>query len=459
MILDRLLDLERNPAARSYGDKEYNLDRYRVWLESLGSPQNGQRFVHIAGTKGKGSTAAICEGLLRGLGFPTALYSSPHLTHFGERFRFDGESWSFKEFEERLQAFHDGLAPEQRHGFDGPHSYRTVFEVLTALALVEFRRRGEQLAASGARLPQAVLWETGLGGRLDCTNVVDPVVAVITALGMDHTRILGNTIEKIAAEKAGIIKPGRPVIVSRQPEEHRERVWPVLLRRAEEVGAPVIRAWEHNPVIASEDTAEGLRVRLRLPSGEEGEGLLPLRGQFQAANLEAAVAAAWYMAREEKRSPSPEELLGGLNMVNWPGRLEVHRNRLGNVLILDGAHCPLSARTLGREARRILSAEGRTTFMLLFAMQGDKDARQFLRNLLAHIGDCELMGVLTYPINSPRAATPEQLAEAANAEGLPAIPCASLDAAMNDLATAGCHGVAAGTLYSLSMIRAAWTSA
>src|SRR5262245_5137141 len=231
MILDRLLDLEKTPLAFSYTEREYDLEGFRHWLSALGSPQCEGWFLHIAGTKGKGSTGALAEGLLRGLDFPTAFYSSPHLRHFGERYRFDGQPWSFEEFEGALERLLARLGPEETQVLDSPHRYRTVFEFLTLLALVEFGERDRKLRA-GPGLRQVVCWETGLGGRLDCTNVVDPVVSVITTLGLDHTAVLGKEIEQIAGEKAGIMKPGRPAIIGRQHAEFADRVWPVLESRA-----------------------------------------------------------------------------------------------------------------------------------------------------------------------------------------------------------------------------------
>src|SRR5262245_11460125 len=141
MILDRLLDLEKTPLALSYTAREYDLEGFRNWLAALGSPQRDQWFVHIAGTKGKGSTGALAEGLFRGRGLPTAFYSSPHLRHFGERYRFDGQPWTFEEFEGALERLLDRLGPEQTQVLDAPHRYRTVFEFLTLLALVEFGER------------------------------------------------------------------------------------------------------------------------------------------------------------------------------------------------------------------------------------------------------------------------------------------------------------------------------
>src|ERR1043166_3359984 len=159
MILDRLLDLEKTPLALRYTDREYDLDGYPRRLAERGSPQEGQRFVPPAGTKGKGSTGVLVEGLLRGLGYPTAFYSSPHLKHFGERYRYDGVPWTFEQFESALGHLLDGLPPEQAPpaaGRDGPPHFRTAFESLTLLALVEFGERDRQLHAAAPGAPRQV---------------------------------------------------------------------------------------------------------------------------------------------------------------------------------------------------------------------------------------------------------------------------------------------------------------
>src|SRR5205823_1160082 len=150
------------------------------------------------------------------------------------------------------------------------------------------------------------------------------------------TALLGKEIEQIAWEKAGIIKPGRPVIVSRQHPEFVDRVWPVLESRAREVGAPLVRAWEHNPVLEGRPLPNGQRVRLRLPDGREEEAFLPLAGSFQTHNLEAAVAAAWHVAGSSDIQLSAGTFLRGLEQVHWPGRMEFHLTAEGQGLILDG---------------------------------------------------------------------------------------------------------------------------
>src|SRR5215471_11054227 len=460
MILDRLLDLEKTPLALRYTDREYDLEGFRRWLAEMGSPQAGQWFVHIAGTKGKGSTGVLVEGLLRGLGFPTAFYSSPHLKHFGERYRFDGVPWTFEQFESALERLVDSLPPEQRHLLDGPHRYRTAFEFLTLLALVEFGERDRRLhAAAPAALRQVVCWETGLGGRLDCTNVVDPVVSVITALGLDHTAVLGKEIEQIAAEKAGIIKPGRPVIISRQAPEFFDRVWPVLASRAREAGAPLVRAWEHNPVLDARPLPDGQMVRMRLPDDSEEEAFLPLAGSFQRHNLEAAVAATWHVTRSSDRPLSPGAFLRGLETVCWPGRLEIHLTTEGQALVLDGAHCPLSARMAVRSLREwqdSIPLPCRPPYEVLWGMQNDKDHAAFLAGL-GEAGPEGFFGAVhTYPVPGPRGADPEVLRDVARALGWDARSNASPAEALTTALATGRSVLAVGTLYTSVPLREAW---
>ncbi len=462
MILDRLLDLEKTPLALRYNDREYDLEGFRRWLAELGSPQDGQRFVHIAGTKGKGSTGVMIEAMLRGLGFPTAFFSSPHLRHFGERYRVDGVPWTFEEFEANLEHLLDGLPAQHQQVLAGPHLYRTVFEFLTLLALVEFRERDRRLQRVDPGCPhQVVVWETGLGGRLDCTNVVDPVVCVITALGLDHTAILGEKIEQIAAEKAGIIKPGRPVIVSRQYPEFYDRVWPVLARRAAEMGATLIPAWECCPVLEARPLFGGQMVRLRLPDGSEDEVFLPLNGVFQRNNLEAATAAAWHVVTQCQGDATGPGFLHGLEKVRWPGRLEIHLTPRGQALILDGAHCPLSARTLLqslREWQDTIPLPCRPPYEVLWGMQRDKDHAAFLKGL-SEGAPREFFGEIhAYPITGSRGADAESLAATARAAGWTARPHTSSAAALDAALATGRSVIAMGTLYTIAALRELWTS-
>jgi len=447
-FLDRLLDLEKTPQARAYSAEEYNLDRFRAFVDSLGAPDRDLVFVHIAGTKGKGSTAALAEAILRGLGFPTAMYTSPHLAHLGERFRLNGVPWTHEEFEAACERLWESMDPAQRRGFEPPLPWRTVFETLTALALVEFRQFARRQPPG---LPTVVVWETGLGGRLDCTNIVDPAVSVITTLGMDHMAVLGDTAEKIAAEKAGIIKRGRPVVIGRQAPEFAERVIPVLLGRAAEVGAPVIRAADHNPIDRIGVSPDGQQIAVTLPDGRLVETTLPLLGAYQCGNAESAIAAAWQVHRLYRTTGAESFHVDGLAAAAWPGRLEVHRRPDGRVLLLDGAHCPLSARLVGEAVRELFPTVPR----VLFGMQRDKDAVGFLQGLAEGLqAQAASIPLTTYPVPGPRGATADALAEAAKAAGFHDITLASGPA--EALAKSGSLNLAVGTLYTLDVLRKSW---
>ncbi len=457
MLLERLLDIEKTPLARSYSDEEYDLDGFRVWLDSLGRPQDELAFIHIAGTRGKGSTAAIAEGLLRALDVDTAMFTSPHLSHYGERFRYNGTPWTYGEFEAAMARLEARLGPEHRRSIEGPQPWRTVFEILTTLALTEFRERDLQQRASNPAHRQMVLWETGLGGRLDCTNVVTPIVSVITTISLDHTQILGETIEAITREKAGIIKPGRPVIVARQTEENRETVLRVIVERAAKVGAPVIRAWEHNPVIESAPVSTGLRVRIQLPGGEVADGVLPLHGTHQLGNLEAALAAVWYAAKEERRILDGGSISRGLGLIDWPGRLEVLADRAG-ALVLDGAHCPLGAKIVARTIsgwETLATPPARGPWRLLWGMQSDKDHSGFLRAFVANLGDAHLASIHCYPVEGSRGASAELLATIAAESGFQTTAHESPAAAFRAASGPG-SSIAIGTLYTLSSFRVLW---
>ena len=446
MILDRLLDLEKTPLALRYNDREYDLEGFRRWLAELGSPQDGQLFVHVAGTKGKGSTAVLVEGLLRGLGFPTAFFSSPHLEHFGERYRYDGVPWTFEQFESALERLMENLAPEQKQILKGPHHGRTVFEFLTLLGLVEFGAR-PTLAAGGPRRPapggllgDGPGWPTRLHQRR-------------RSRGDGHHRSgSGPHRHTWQGDRADCRREGRHHQAGsaghRRPPAGgvpRPRLACVGTPRRRG-GVPLVCAWEHNPVLDARPLLDGQVVRLRLPDGTEEETFLPLAGSFQQHNLEAAVAAAWHVARLAGVSVSGERFLRGLGSVCWPGRLEIHlracertpppgplpeteRGRkteksfflplsvsgrgpgggvlsqpltpAGQALVLDGAHCPLSARTAVRSLREwqdSIPLPCRPPYEVLWAMQKDKQHAAFL----AGLGEGAERRLLRHPAHLPR---------------------------------------------------------
>jgi dihydrofolate synthase/folylpolyglutamate synthase len=289
---------------------KFELGRIRVLLDRLGSPHVGSRFIHVAGTNGKGSTCAMIEAALRASGIRTGLYTSPHLLEPTERVRINGEPVSMEEFARVFDQVHAEAERLIEEGaFDVHPSY---FETVTAMAFVLFCEK---------QVDRVVL-EVGLGGRLDATNVVDPEICVITPIEFDHEKFLGTSIESIAAEKAGIIKPGVPVVVAPQRSEA-ERV---IRERAAELDARYIAAW-------TTDRAE-VNARNSRISAHGIEFLSPLAGRHQVTN---ALTAATVLS-ELGFDPTQ------IRAATWPGRLErVHENP---EVILDGAHNPAGARAL-----------------------------------------------------------------------------------------------------------------
>ncbi len=305
----------------------FDTSRMEALLEDLGRPHLATPSVHIAGTKGKGSTAAMIAAILTASGRRTGLYTSPHLHSFTERIRIDSRPIAEAAFAELVQ----GLAPAfEAFNRTGSHGELTTFEILTALAFVHFRdeQAGYQVL------------ETGLGGRLDATNVVRPRVCAITSISLDHTEVLGRTLARIAAEKAGIIKPGCIAICAPQPREVRRVISGVCLKRGVpllEVGRDI--SWT---LIRHSDSGQSFRVE-----GRRGtyDLTLPLLGEHQLDNAAVAVGIAEALA-ETGDAIGAESIAAGLAGVSWPGRLQVLRR--GPLLVVDGAHNADSARKLAR---------------------------------------------------------------------------------------------------------------
>ncbi len=269
-------------------------------------PATAGRFLHVAGTNGKGSTCAMLDSVLRAAGHRTGLYTSPHLVDFRERIRVNGEMIPEVDVARILTNLRDATS-----GWDHAPTY---FELSTVLALRHFADAGVEF----------VVLETGMGGRLDSTNAVTPIVSVITPIAMDHAQWLGDTLAKIAAEKAGILKPGVPAVSAAQAPEAAA----VLEARASEVGAPL----------------ELVREPLDLPLG--------LGGSHQKANAALAVAAL----RAGGVSVSDAALRRGLATVQWPGRFQ----KLGDRFVLDGGHNPHAAAQLVQTWREEFATSGRS---------------------------------------------------------------------------------------------------
>lgn len=327
----------------------FGLERMRSALEALGHPERAFRSLHVAGTNGKGSTCAFAAAILREGGHRVGLYTSPHLVRFSERIQVDGAPIADGAFargvETILRAFPAAVAPGDP---------MTFFELTTALALWHFAQE---------RVDVAVL-EAGLGGRLDATNVVQPEVALVTRIGLDHTALLGDSLEAIALEKAGIFKPGARAIIARQaPAAH-----DALARAAGAFGAPLLAGVD----FALEPGARG-RFEYREAGLRLGDLELGLRGTHQRDNAETAIAAV----RLAAPAVSGEAIRRGLANVKWPGRLE----RAGEdpITVLDGAHNPDGARALAQAVKALYS--GHKVHLVLGAL-ADKDARGIASELV-----------------------------------------------------------------------------
>ncbi|HVD01131.1 MAG TPA: folylpolyglutamate synthase/dihydrofolate synthase family protein [Candidatus Dormibacteraeota bacterium] len=346
------------------------LERTRAILQRAGNPEASLRGALIAGTNGKGSTAAMLAAILRRHGHRVGTMPSPHLVSYRERIQVDGVPISEAEFAaavEWLQPRLEGISPE----LGAP----TEFEILTTVALTYLARRCDRLVI-----------EVGMGGRLDATNVLDLGVSVITNVALDHQQYLGDSVEKIAAEKAGIIKPGDAVVTGAEGA-----ALTVVESAASNAGAEVWRLGRELRLTSRWRGWEGSEIDLSGP-GFEYHGLkVPLLGTHQAANAALAVAAANRLG----------EVPDGLDAVRWPGRLEPIGRR--PTVLLDGGHNPAALAALAEDVPRL--AEGRPV-TVVFGMMADKD----IPASLAELRRLAPAGVIFTAADSPRAAKPLELA-------------------------------------------------
>ena len=349
---------------------DFKLERVALALAALGDPQRRYPCLHIAGTNGKGSVAAMLHAMLRAAGHRTGLYTSPHLTRFTERIRIGDAEISEAEVVSFTQEIRTAAT---LRGIE-----LTFFEFITVMAFLAFARHA---------VDSAVV-EVGLGGRLDATNVIDPVATIITTIGLDHEQYLGDTIESIAAEKGGIIKPGCPVVLGRLSDAARS----VLKGIAAERNAPVIEASEE---IQIHGTAL-LRVS---GMGWKIDNLtLALRGRFQHDNAATALAAAALV--RDRFGLSDGAVRRGLAMVCWPGRLEVVSS--APLIVLDGAHNEAGVQTLAEELPDVI---GKRPLHLLFGVMSDKRWQPMVEQLGPMVRSATVTAILP-----PRGEAPERVA-------------------------------------------------
>lgn len=370
---------------------ELRIGRMRRLMRRLGDPHHDLRIVHVAGTKGKGSTSAMLAAALTASGRRTGLFCSPHLHRLEERFSIDGRCATGEEFVDLVESIRPVVVELDAENVVSRHRGPTFFEITTAMGLLHFARQKTE----------AVVLEVGMGGRLDSTNIVRPLVSVITNISFDHTKQLGTTLAAIAGEKAGIIKRGRPVVSGDRGVDASA----VIRRIAEERGC-VLRASAVDFVHEYRPPAPPLRrptpgaMHARTWRTDWGVTELPLLGAHQADNA-AVVLATLDVLAEQGIEVSREAVARGFATLRWPARVEV----LGEApwLVIDGAHNVASAEALAETLRSHFPPICRT---LVFGTTRDKDLRGQLRALLP--GTAQV--IATRYVENPRSVPPEEVA-------------------------------------------------
>ena len=337
----------------------FGLEPTRRLAALAGNPQEKLRFIHVAGTNGKGSTCAMLESIYRAAGLRVGLFTSPHLVSFRERIQINRQLIPESEVVRLIEELRTANQKNEA----------TLFEFATVMALKYFAEQKCDL----------VIWETGLGGRLDATNIVTPLASVITNIAFDHQQWLGDTLEKIAAEKAGIIKPGVPVVTTTTAPE----ALAVIGNIARWNNAPLTKAAPPSPLLAA------------------GTAALPLLGEHQKTN--AALALATVEVLQRHIPVSADNIREGFAKVNWPGRLQLIQHSAGRKILLDGAHNPAGAETLRATLEKDFAG---TRPALIFGALADKDWPDICR-LLAPL----TLKVFAVSVASERTADPVAVAK------------------------------------------------
>ena len=402
------------------------LERIREILRRLGNPQEHFRAVHIAGTNGKGSTAAMLDSVLQAAGYKSGRYTSPHLSSYRERFTVNGEMISKNQLAAVITQIGPVLEAVERDGFGAP----TEFEVGTAIAFTHFAQEQVELAVI----------EVGMGGRLDATNVLTPVLSIITHLALDHQQYLGDTLEQIAFEKAGIIKPGVPVVIGIQEPQIEKYLGEIAALRQ----APCRRAseLELRDLVIGETGTSGTFL---------GTNFGPLKldlkliGRHQALNC-LNVLAGVEVLNTAGISINPDQLRSGLAGSVWPSRMERLEMFAPVKLYLDGAHNPDGAQTLAVTMNILYPKEKAS---LLVGILNNRPLEE-----LARIFSGFASNVITTSVPDPKSSDPVKLAQIFEGYGVPAVsepdPCRALDRL---IATGNQLAVVTGSLYLTGYLR------
>src|SRR5215469_1156810 len=436
--------------AHTPSDK-FDLAHMRVLLEALSHPERAFPSVLIAGTNGKGSTAATLASILRASGLKTGLYTSPHLVRINERIRISGAEISDDDFA-RLHGDVDRVA-ERLVGEGALPWHPSFFEMMTAIAFCYFAQQSVEIA----------VLEVGMGGRLDATNVVEPVVSVIADISLDHQRFLGNTIGEIAREKAGIIRPGGVVVTLPQQPEANDVIGNAIL----DVDASAVSAVPYvppvspasAPYLASASRQDPLTAEFAETAAENAAGTMyryplqvmgkqilvesPLLGRHQLRNVALAIAAAEELGKKGLAGITPDSIERGIRDTRWPGRFQVVPPRNGwPEIVFDVAHNPAGAWAL-----RSALSERYGDCPLIFVFGAMRD--QAISEMTEILFPIALRVVATRPEN-PRAASPLEIVQAASRTGAEVEEAAEVGAALQTARTAaGSNGivVVTGSIY------------
>ncbi len=333
------------------------MEQTRALFEEAGNPHQHLKFIHVAGSNGKGSVCAMIESALRNAGFKTGFYSSPHLRRAGERFRINGAAVSDETVAEYVEKIRPAIAALAEKGMKA-----TYFEVTTVIAAMIFADAQTDF----------VIWEVGMGGRLDCTNIVTPVLSLITGISMEHTEYLGDTLEKIASEKAGIIKSGIPVICACTTPPAALKV---IQEKAASIHAPFSLSrpvdLSFHPVLEWTEKKDCILQKFRLEGGPEL--CVPLAGPHQRNNGSLAFSALEYLAGHFHFSL--ENAANGIRKARWEARFQVDQE---HHLILDGAHNPEGVEALANALKEVFPGK---KFHFIFGAFSDKDTFDGLKIL------------------------------------------------------------------------------
>ena len=429
-----LLTLGRELAAPTQAaTAKFDLENITVLAERLGRPDRAYPSAHIAGTNGKGSTAAFLESILWHAGFSTGLYTSPHLERINERLRTNGKEIGDEGFAAtftRLQTLIEELLAAHKL-----RAHPTYFECVTAMAFEYFAQERVEFS----------VFEVGLGGRLDATNILSPTVTVITRIDFDHENFLGHSLKEIAGEKAGILKPTVPVILAEQRPEALE----VTLARARQLRCPVVETAKDFQI--TEESSQGGFFRARvteLSSGGFFDIAPSLPGRFQLQNALNALAAARYLARRGFRI-SADDITEGIAKAVWPGRLE--KLQSSPDVYLDGAHNPGAARELAQFLDQNFS--GRKIWMIYGALR-DKAVDEVAGQLFLHAAEV----IFTEPRTS-RAISAPRLAEIASHHASRFTVISSAEEALDQALAKAAPDDAifiTGSLYLVGQLRHYW---